>query len=218
MAEMPSEEDFWREELERFLPDVRKALEEALGYVCCPICQVLAGVPFAYFALLPRRWVDEERLREVVCWARGFCARHAWRMFEMQSLVAVARVYVDVLDAAPTAPTPPSGCPVCRLQGLMEPLLVEGFSHWLARPVAHDLYCELQGLCYPHLEQLLQLGVSDGVKELVVRCQEARREELVRDLRGYLEKDTIEAKWTRTEAENRAPRRALLKLSGSDES
>ena len=217
MTETCSDEVFWQEEVRRFLPDARSALRAALGYVCCPICHVLADVPFHYFALLPSRWPDEQCLRDVVCQAWGFCNRHTWQLSKMQGFVAIARVFLDVLDALPHLPTPRHSCPLCRLQALMEAMLLNDLCQWLSRRAAQERYGELFGVCYPHLELLLQRETAEGVKELLIRAQEGRREELLRDLQSILDKDTAEAKWLRTEAEKRAPRRTLLKLAGNQE-
>jgi hypothetical protein len=214
MAETCSDEDFWEEELRRFLPDARSALGTALGYVCCPICHVLVDVPFSYFALLPGRWASEQRLRDVVCQAGGFCNRHTWQLSRMQGFVTIARVFLDVLDAVPHQPMPRRICPLCRLEALMEEALLEDLCHWLSGKAAQEHYGEVFGVCYPHLEQLLQRETAEGVRELLTRAQEGRREELLRDLESRLDKDIAEARGLCTKAERRAPHRTLRKLAG----
>lgn len=211
------EDEFWQREVARFVPDVGRALEEAMGYVCCPICQVLANLPFEYFALLPKRWPQEAALREVVCGSQGFCNAHTWRLHRMQSLVAIATIYVDVLQAVADPPSPPMDCPVCRLMALAEELLMDGFSHWLNDPGSQEHYRKLFGVCYPHLGKLLQRDLTPQVRQTLLQSQAAVRADLAANLRGFLAKNTVEAKWTRTEAENRSPRRVLLKLAGNEE-
>jgi hypothetical protein len=214
----PSSDAFWEKEVRRFVPDLGQALEKAMEYVCCPICQVLSGIPFDYFALLPKRWREEPDLREHVIEARGFCRPHTWRLAGMQSLVAIARVVVDIMDnlADPTKP-PQAPCPVCRLQRLAEKDLLGAFAAWLATEEGRAQYPRLFGLCYDHLDQMLAQGISADLRDLLLECQERRRLELLTHLRGFLEKDTIDGKWTRTIDENRAPRRCLLKLAGNEE-
>lgn len=209
---------FWENEVQRFLPDPARALEEAMKYVACPICQVLSGLPFDYFVLLPRRWTEEPDLRERVIRARGFCRPHTWRLAGMQSLVAIARVFVDVLDAVPGhGCSEPAPCPVCQLQALATRRLVASYRAWLETEEGWEQYPTLFGLCYDHLDRMLETGPPPDLRELLVASQERRRQELLVNLRGFLEKDTIEGKWTRTVDENRAPRRSLLKLAGSEE-
>jgi hypothetical protein len=213
-----AEESFWSLELERFLPSAAQALDEALEYVGCPVCYVLASVPYGYFALLPKRWEDEPDLRDVVRRAGGFCNRHTWRLSGMQSLVAIARVYMDILEAYPTHHRPGDRCPVCLLQELMEGPLVDGFLQWLGSAANQRFYSLLLGLCYRHYERVMERPDLDpALRELLAQTQEARRKELIRHLHGFLEKNTIEGKWTRTEAENRAPRHALLNTAGNEE-
>ena len=217
MGDADSDAGFWEDELRRFLPDAREALRKAFGYACCPICYVLADVPFDYFAVLPRRWPEEEHVRAAVCRARGFCNRHTWRLFGMQSLVTIARVFVDVLDALPGQQSPPHRCPVCHLQSLMEDALLGDLCEWLSERSAQEHYGKLFGVCYPHLEMLLQRDTAEGIRELLIGAQEAQRERLSRSLRCFLDKETTGAKWTRTEDDNRAPKRALFKVAGNQE-
>lgn len=56
------DETFWEAELQRILPDPAKALEDESGYVCCPVCQVLVGVPWDFLRALPMRWQREHAL------------------------------------------------------------------------------------------------------------------------------------------------------------
>lgn len=217
MAAASDQDEFWPGEVEHFLPDTRGALEEAMGYVCCPICKVISDVPFDYFAHLPKRWAEEPALRAAVCGAGGFCAEHTWRLNKLQSQVAIARIYVDILAAVaePTAPVEP--CPLCRLKALMEELLVVDFARWVEDPAAQEDYAELFGVCNPHLARLLELELTPAAQEALLAAQEAHRAELAENLQGFLDKDTVEDRWTRTEAEKRAPRRTLLKVAGNPE-
>jgi hypothetical protein len=172
-------------------------------------------MPFRYFSHLPMRWVEEPLLREVVCAAHGFCNAHTWLLAGMQSQVAIARVFADVLDALAEQSVARQTCPACRLGALMEDILIEDFDSWLSETGARERYGELFGVCYPHLQQLLQRDLTEGAREALLSCQEARRAGLAQSLRSFLDKNTIEARWRRTEAEIRAPRRALLKVAGS---
>ncbi len=209
--------DFWRRELQRFLPDASKALDTALGYVCCPVCYVMADIPFDYLASLPKRWTEEQELRELVCRSRGFCNRHTWRMNGMQSLVAIARVFVDVLDALAEAPDKTETCPICHLQQLVEQTVVHCLAERLRSPAMQERYEDLLGVCYRHYDCLLRCDLTDDARAVLVRAQETQRRELAQNLHSFLEKNTIEGKWTRTAAENHAPRHTLLKLAGNEE-
>jgi hypothetical protein len=209
---------FWESEVRRFLPDADEALTAAMEYIACPICQVLSGLPFSYFAMLPKRWPEEPELREHVIRARGFCRPHTWRLAGMQSLVAIAGVFVDVLGEIPSERSATQDpCPVCKLQTLATQRLVTAYRAWLASEEGQDQYPTLFGLCYDHLDRMLETDPEPDVREMLVTSQERRRQELLTNLHGFLDKNTIEGKWTRTVDENRAPRRSLLKLAGSEE-
>jgi hypothetical protein len=213
----PRPSDFWSAEVQRFLPDPRSALQDALDYVCCPLCSVLAGVPFEYFVALPARWQEEPELRRVVSRAGGFCNRHAWKLFSMQSLAAIAAVFLEVLQARPELHVPGTACPVCRLQQLIEQAILEHFLGWLEAPENRDLYSDLFGLCDRHQQALLDRTADDDLQSFLVRCQERCRQELVQALQGFLEKRDGPAKWTRSDEEKRAPRWALLRTAGNEE-
>jgi hypothetical protein len=211
-----NDSSFWQAELRRFLPDPDAALQEALGYVCCPICYVLAGVPFEYFRMLPFRWTSEPEVRETVCRAGGFCNRHAWRLSKMQSLMVVATVFADVLEEYPRQRVAGEPCPVCQLGRLMDQILTDTFVRWLDQPQARSEYQHLFGLCNPHYEALMGRELPDATREVLTRTQEARRQNLVRDLRSFLETNDPPAKWNRTDDQKHAPRRSLLKTAGNE--
>jgi hypothetical protein len=208
---------FWDAELAQFLPDVWKALDEAFDYVCCPICKVMADLPFDYFAVLPTRWGEGAELREVVCRAGGFCHHHTWRLDKVQGLMPIAAIYADVLTARMQGEPPEDPCPVCHLQGLMEQALIPAFAERMADPGARAEYQGLFGVCYRHYHLLLAGGLDAALRQSLVNAQAVQTTELLRLLRGYIEKDDVQAKWTRTDAEVRAPRRALLKAAGNED-
>ena len=208
-------EHFWDAELRRFLPDPASALEEALGYVCCPICYVLADMPFNYFSVLPKRWEAEPVLRQTVCRAIGFCNHHTWRLNKMQSLLVIARVYPDVLAAQLSAETAPEVCPLCRLQGLAEDALFDVFVERLAEADKREEYRDLFGLCYHHLHLLLARDLADAVRDAILESQAERGRALIRLLHAFVEKNEVPARWSRTDAEKRAPGWALLKTAGN---
>jgi hypothetical protein len=211
------DDQFWEAELERFLPDVRKALEEAFEYVCCPICEVIADVPFDYFAVLPKRWAEEPELREIVCQAGGFCRHHTWRLDKVQGSLPIATIYADVLSSRMQEERPQDPCPVCHLQGLMERVLLAAFVEQMADPGAREGYRGLFGVCYPHYQLLLAQDLDEAARQALTNAQMIQTVELIRLLRGYIEKDDVPAKWSRTDAEVRAPRRALLKAAGNED-
>jgi len=211
-------EVFWQEELQRFLPDPAGALEEAFGYVCCPICQVLVDVPWDFFRFLPGRWSEEPDLRAMVTRAGGFCNHHVWRLMGMQSLVVIARVFVDVLDELVVRePQDLEVCPVCRLEEMATERLLGELTAHLRIEENRERFVRLFGLCYPHWLALLRRDLPAPLREFLIQAQDASTERLGEHLRGFLEKDTLELKGTRTREENRAPRHAVLKAAGNQE-
>jgi hypothetical protein len=215
MSGPQSDDLFWQTELARFLPDPGKALEEGSQYVCCPVCYVLADLPFEYFRLLPKRWCEEPEVKEAVCRAGGFCNHHTWRLDKIQSHVVIAAVYADVLGSASVGGTAPEPCPVCRLQGLLEAALLEEFTRSLADASRREQYGRLFGLCYPHFRRVMAMELEAGVGQAIVQAQRERTEALIDLLRAHIEKNEPPARWSRSDAENRAPRWALLKAAGN---
>jgi len=212
-----AEEIFWQEELKHFLPQPQEALQEALEYVCCPICYVLAKLPFEYFRLLPARWPEEPKLRHIVCAAGGFCNAHSWRFNAMQSHVAIGRVYVDILATLAEQPDRPvSACPVCVLENLAVEILLQLLKEKLAVETERKRYKELLGLCYPHWRRLWQQELAPDLRRFLLETQKTQTERLRIHLQGFMDKATVELKWTRTRDETYAPRRALLKSAGNE--
>jgi len=217
MADATAEQRFWEAELCRFLPDPGAALEEAFEYLCCPVCKVLANMPFDYFRFLPPRWEGEPRLRESVCRAGGFCNHHTWRLSKIQALLPIATAYAEILAAQRDAGTAPEPCPVCRLQRLAEQALIARLVERLADPSRREEYSHAFGLCYPHFHQALACEPDESVRSAVIGAQRERSEALIGLLRAYIEKDEVPARWSRTDAEVRSPRWALLKTAGNED-
>lgn len=215
---MPTKaEEFWESELTRFLADPAAALEKALEYVCCPVCAVLVDLCFNYFAHLPTRWADEPSLRAVVTASGGFCNHHSWQLSRMQSNVAIARVFVDVtagLAGRTSRATEP--CPLCFLEDLAAERLLSHLSERLADEEEREYFRRRFGLCYPHWYDLLAMTLPPEVREFAVQWQREYTSHLSTDLQGFLDKDTVELRPTRTTTENRSARHAILKTAGND--
>ncbi len=208
---------FWQGELNRFLPDPSKALDEALEYVACPVCQVLASLPYDYFAVLPGRWLEEPGLRAVVTAAGGFCNPHSWRFSGMQSNVAIGRVLVDVLGVLAEQPDEADGlCPVCQLEQMATDRLLGLLAERLQDEAERAGFRELFGLCYPHWRALRRLDLPAPLREFLWESQSAYTRQLQGYVQGFLDKNTIELKWTRSKDESRAARRALVKTAGNE--
>lgn len=214
----PASEEWWSAELTRLLPDPPQALQEALDWVCCPLCQVLTNLTFAFFRDLPVRWPLDPGLREAVCAAGGFCNHHSWRLAEMQSQVAIATVYVEVTAAlAERAPQDFAPCPVCRLETRASATLSRVLVDRLQEPAERERFADRFGLCYPHWRETLALDLPDPLRAFLTQAQTESSVTLHKDLQAFLDKNTIQLKWTRTRQEQRAPRHAMLKTAGNED-
>lgn len=217
MGDLEQDNAFWQAELQRFLPDPAAALEDALEYVSCPVCKVAADLPFEYFRFLPKRWEEEPLVREHVCRAGGFCNHHTWRLNKIQSSLVIAMAYADILAAQAEAGAVPEPCPVCRLEQLAEETLIERLLQRLADPSGREEYAHSFGLCGPHLHRTLAHDLDDSVRSALLEAHRGRSQWLVDLLRGYIEKNEVPARWSRTDAENRSPRWAMLKAAGNED-
>lgn len=216
VTETPLTEEYWSGEINRFLPDPQQALEEALGYVSCPICYVMAGVPLQYFSLLPPRWPNEPQLQESVRRRGGFCNRHTWYLHEVQSQVVIATILGPVLAEYEQHRVSGEPCPVCHLQQLAEDVLLDTFARWLDQPGAVERYQRLFGVCEHHYEQLGARSLSARARSALVTSQQQSRKRLSEDLRAFVETDKVGSRWERTEDQRKAPRRACLKTGGNE--
>jgi hypothetical protein len=102
------------------------------------------------------------------------------------------------------------------LEELSEETLLDTLVARLEGPQGRQEYQVSFGLCYPHYHTLLNRGLSEPVRQVLVETQRQRTEELIGNLRGFLAKNSVQEKWNRTREENRAPRRALLKTGGNE--
>ncbi len=210
-------EGFWQGELQRFLPDPAGALDDALQYVCCPVCQVLVRVPYDFFRFLSLRWPDEPVLREVVIQAGGFCRHHSWRLSSIQSMLPIARVFVDVIAAlAEREPMEVEPCPVCELEAMATDLLFDVLIRRLEDPAEREWFGQLFGLCYPHYRALLTRELPSSLRDALVQSQSAQARLLQEHLKGFIDKDTVDLKYTRTHEESRSSKHALLKTAGNE--
>ncbi len=208
---------FWEAERQRFVPDVAPALANGSEYMCCAVCHVLADLPFEYFRLLPKRWTEEPDAKEAVCRAGGFCHHHTWRLNKIQSQVIMATIYADVLAWVSQTDGTLDPCPVCRLQALAETALLNELVRSLSDPAARERYGRLFGLCYTHYRQVMARDLDANVRETIRRAQEEHNEWLIGLLHAHIDKNEVPARWSRSEAENRAPRWALLKTVGNED-
>lgn len=211
------QEAFWQEELMALIPNPAEALAEGLQYVCCPICEVLTGLPFSFFSQLPVRWESTPELRRVVIEAGGFCNHHSWRLANIQSQVAVALVFADVMTAlAHQAPELPGPCVVCRLEQMAVDRLLNALIEYLQSATNQQRFDQLFGLCYPHWRELLNRDLPGPVRDLLLNSQSRYARQLQQHLQGFLDKNTPTLKQTRTQDESRAARRAILKTAGNE--
>ena len=216
MSSDPLPDDFWPDELSRFLPSAAEALDEAFRYECCPICYVLVEVCFQYLAGLAKRWPKQPELRVAVCGAGGFCRTHTWRLGDIQSQMAIAEIHAEVLGSLLRREAAPGPCPLCHLDGLAERRLLDELVRRLGEPGARAEYRQSFGVCYPHNSRLLAEPLSPEGRAEVVRLERTATEELIGHLRGFLGKGSPAARPTRTDDENRSPRYALLRVGGNE--
>ncbi|NPV48955.1 MAG: hypothetical protein HPY69_18595 [Armatimonadetes bacterium] len=210
-------EAFWQEEVATYLPDPAAAVAAALEYVCCPVCEVLAHVPFDFFSRLPVRWPKEPDLQRAVIEAGGFCNHHSWRLANMQSQAAVALVFVDVMAAlSEHGPLLTGPCAVCRLEAIFTERLLDALVEHLQSQSNQERFAQLFGLCYPHWRELLGRDLPASLRDLLLSSQSRYARQLRQHLQGFLDKNTPALKQTRTQDESRAARRAILKTAGNE--
>jgi hypothetical protein len=211
-------EAWWQGELSRLLPEPPQALQEALEWFCCPVCRVLENLAFSFFRDLPVRWPREPGLRQAVTASGGFCNHHSWRLAEMQSQVAVATVFVEVAAAlAQHAPEQDPTCPVCRLESMAAEGLLELLATRLQEDPERERFREHFGLCYPHWRAMLRADLPAPLRAFLIEVQAEGAAQMWHRLRGFLDKNTTELKWTRTREEQRATRYAMLKTAGNED-
>ncbi len=172
------------------LPEI--ALEEALRQGECALCWLAHRHLLRRVDSLLNEHVTDPQWRQLLREGNGFCAYHAQLVLSRAHVLSVAIIAEDLLSSV--SPTPPAKrqsaawrCQLCEAQShdvmqsarLLAQLLSDG--EWRTR------YEASQGLCLPHLRQVLQVA-PNGVQAWLVANETRRWQALRQQLQEVIRK------------------------------
>jgi len=143
---------------------VGRSLRETLRYRGCLICHVLDNDESDFMATLQYRTIKEEKVRQDVVSANGYCNFHFHQMARLASPMGNAVLAKDLIDTeikeigkGSFGPTLRIDCPVCKYADTREEFYVKEFRALLSEKSFQKEYEATDGLCRIHLKGVLKL-------------------------------------------------------------
>jgi hypothetical protein len=145
-------------------PQMKRSLREAFEYRGCPICHVLDKDESDFIATLQYQTFNEEKVRQDVVSANGYCNFHFHQIARMASPAGNAILTKDLVDAeikeieeGSFGPTLRIDCPACKYTDEREESYIREFRALLSEESFQKEYEATDGLCRIHLKRVLNL-------------------------------------------------------------
>jgi hypothetical protein len=202
-------------------------LREALAQPGCAVCSLTLRSVGRYLESLAYERVNDINMRATLRAARGFCNPHAYRwLHDAHSVLGTALIYRDVIrsvlpELQPSAAvgrvrllkrlrgrrqpnTAAEECPACAEQRDAEARFLSALAAVLRHPDDARLFEASEGLCFPHVMDVIRRG--DATAETVVRLSRQRVERLEQILDEVIRKEDYRFRHEpRTPSERSAP-------------
>jgi len=143
---------------------MERSFREAFEYRGCPICHVLDKDEFDFMATLQYQTIHEEKVRQDLVSANGYCNFHFHQMARLASARGNAVLTKDLIDAeikeiekGSFEPTLRIDCPVCKHADEREEFYVREFGALLSEKSFQKEYEGTDGLCRIHLRRILTM-------------------------------------------------------------
>ncbi len=153
----------------------KQSLREAFGYRGCPICHVLDREESDFMATLQYQTFKEEKVRQDVVLANGYCNFHFHQMARMASPVGNAVLTKDLINAeikeierGSFGPTLRIDCPICKYADEREESQVEEFRARFSEESFRKEYEATDGLCRIHLKRVLNPLQGDVLHQFML--------------------------------------------------
>ena len=152
-----------------------RSLREAFGYRGCPICHVLDKDESDFMAQLQYQTFKEEKMRQDVVSANGYCNFHFHQMARYASPMGNAVLTKDLIDAeimeierGSFGPTLRIDCPVCKYVDEKEESYIKEFKDLLSEESFQKEYEATDGLCRIHLKWVLNLLQEGELNQFIL--------------------------------------------------
>jgi len=154
---------------------LKRSLYEAFEYRGCPICHVLDREESDFMATLQYQTFKEEKVRQDVVSANGYCNFHFHQMARMASPMGMAVLTRDLINAEIKeiergffGPTLRIDCPICRYADEREESHVKEFRDLLSEESFRKEYEVTDGLCRIHLKRVLSPLQGDMLHQFML--------------------------------------------------
>jgi len=170
----------------------------------CPVCSLVQRAGARYIEGIFTESMLDPGIRQKLVESHGFCHEHTWQSINLKHSDALghAILYQDLVKDAinkiednwqntgnQLARTlePVSACPACLVEEAALERILESLAVALSNPDFVTEFMESNGLCFPHLQQLLPR--LDGKRKAnVLGLQQSRLENLKSELAEFIRK------------------------------
>lgn len=171
-------------------------LQEALPEPGCPLCRLKKRWTDSFLETILYESVNDKFFRSRLAKSEGFCHTHAWRIVECNSALGGAILFKDALDRLLSRIGEKK---ITKVKGLTPCLLCENeleaesrYLNVMAAALAedsafHSLFQASDGLCFPHLELLLE-QLSPKVRPGILALHREKYGRLSAGIGAFIEK------------------------------
>ena len=171
------------------------SLKEAFGYRGCPICRVLDKDEYNFMCHWQHRTFKEEKARQDLVSANGYCNFHFYEMARLTSPLVNAVVVKDLIDKeieeiekGAFQSLEKIDCPVCAYLGQREDFYLQEFKTLLQEKLDQENYEKTDGLCLIHLRRILNLLKGSELSQFLLFTQAAQLKKLSLELQNFISK------------------------------
>jgi len=165
-------------------------LTEAFRYRGCPICLILDQAEKDFMCHWQNRTFEEEKIRQGLVSANGYCNFHFYEMARLTSPLVNAVVVKDLIEKEveemEKGTVPFQGeivCPVCGFVAQKEEAYLREFATLLQDCALQEEYEKTDGLCRIHMKKILQALGGNKLRQFLLQTQLSQ----LRNLRGELQ-------------------------------
>jgi len=170
-------------------------LTEAFRFRGCPICLILDQDEKNFMCRWQNRTFKEERTRQDLVSAKGYCNFHFYEMARLTSPLVNAVVVKDLIDKEVEeveqgeAPFPGEiDCPVCGYVSQKEEAYLREFATLFQDRALQEEYEKTDGLCRIHMKKILQASGGDELGQFLLRTQLSQLKNLKGELQDFISK------------------------------
>jgi GTP-binding protein EngB required for normal cell division len=209
-------------------------VSHGLGTRGCPTCDRISQAAFEFFAKWQYALARDEEAQRAHVATRGFCALHTWQFESVSSPQGLDLGYPPLLERVAaelkeiaSLPTQeavdrmrslvpdPTDCLACNVLRQVETDCLTRLASHLESEQGRKEYARSQGVCLPHLLQLLGVCPSPEVAAFLVAEQARHFAEIAEDMQSYTLKFDAVRRGLQNQDEEDAHLRALIHLVGA---